>query len=101
MTAFFGGNGQVLSRTADGDGVLFEIDGGTIDYGKVAVRLRLNGADLTAYDDFGLHFDVVSAPNPMLANPFVQTGLLGTIFNEYVSGDVVQGPLRGLNPSGP
>ncbi len=87
VTALFGGNGQVVSRTADGDGVLFEIEGGTIDYGKVAVRQLLHGFDLTPYTDFGLHFDVVSAASPIVLNPFVQTA----IFKEYVGSDAVQG----------
>ncbi len=91
ITGFFGGNGQILSRTADGDGVLFEIEGGTIDYGKVAARLRLGGADLTAYSDFGLHVDVVSAPNPIELNAFIQTGITGTIFHEDVPGEFGQG----------
>lgn len=91
VTAFFGGNGQVLSRTADGGGVLFEIQGGTIDYGKVALRLLLNGADLTPYDDFGLHVDVLSAPDPVEVNPFVQTEPTGTNFVEDVPGAKVAG----------
>lgn len=86
VTALFGGNGQVLSGVADGDGVLFEIEGGTIDYGKVALRVQLFGADLTAYDDFGLHIEIVTAPNPVEVNPFVLTGSAGTIFTQDLPG---------------
>jgi hypothetical protein len=91
ITAFFGGNGQVLSRTPDGGGVLFEIEGGTIDYGKVALRLLMGGADLTGYDRFGLRFEVVSAPNPVELNPFIQTEPSGTNFVEDEPGVKVQG----------
>lgn len=90
-TTLFGGNGQVLSRVADGDGVLFEIQGGTIDFGKVALRVLLNGADLTAYSAFGLRIEIVSAPNPVEVNPFIHTGSTGTIFNQDVPGVKVQG----------
>lgn len=91
VTSFFGGNGEILSRTASGDGVLFEIAGGTIDYGKVAGRWRIGGADLTPYDAFGLHMEIVQAPAALLINPFVQTGPSGYQFFEDVSGDRVQG----------
>jgi hypothetical protein len=91
VTTLFGGNGQVLSRVADGDGVLFEIQGGTIDFGKVALRVLLNGADLTAYSEFGLRIAIVSAPNPVEVNPYIQTGSTGTIFHQDVPGVKVQG----------
>jgi hypothetical protein len=91
VTILFGGNGQVLSRTPDGNGVLFQIQGGTIDYGKVGVRVLLNGADLTGYSAFGLRIEIVSAPNPVEVNPFVQTGSNGSIFTQDVPGVKVQG----------
>jgi len=91
VTAFFGGNGSVLSRTADGAGVLYEIEGGTIDYGKVALRMYLFGLDLTGFDDFGLRVEVVSAPSPVEVNPFVQTEPSGTTFVEDVPGVKMEG----------
>jgi hypothetical protein len=93
VTTLFGGNGQVVSRVADGAGVLFEIQGGTIDYGKVALRVLLTGAerDLSGYDAFGLRIDIVSAPNPVELNPFVFTGDFGTQFYQDVPGVKVQG----------
>jgi hypothetical protein len=93
VTTLFGGNGVVLSRVADGDGVLFEIQGGTIDYGKVALRVLLSGAerDLSGYDAFGLQIEIVSAPNPVEINPFVFTGNAGTLFYQDVPGVKVQG----------
>ncbi len=106
VTALFGGNGHVVSRVADGDGVLFEIQGGTVDYGKVALRFLLSGAqrDLTGYDDFGLRIEIVSAPNPVEINPFVFTGSQGTQFYQDVPGVKVQGdsfssfvPLAGIS----
>jgi hypothetical protein len=106
VTTLFGGNGQVLSRVADGNGVLFTIQGGTIDYGKVALRLLLTGSarDLSGYDAFALHFEVVSAPNPVELNPFVFTGNAGTQFYQDVPGVKVQGdsftslvPLAGIS----
>jgi hypothetical protein len=106
VTTLFGGNGHVVSRVADGNGVLFEIQGGTVDFGKVALRFRLSGAarDLTAYDDFGIQIDVVSAPNPVEINPFVFTGSQGQIFHQDVPGVKVQGdsftsfvPLAGIS----
>lgn len=93
VTTLFGGNGEVLGRTADGEGVLFEIEGGTIDFGKVALRLRLFGVDLSAYDSFGLHVEVVAAPAPVEINPFVQTGASGTTFTQDVPGEKVQGDI--------
>jgi hypothetical protein len=106
VTTLFGGNGQVVSRVADGDGVLFTIQGGTIDFGKVALRVLLSGAarDLSGYEAFGLRFDVVSAPNPVELNPFVFTGTSGTQFYQDVPGVKVQGdsftsfvPLAGIS----
>jgi len=105
ITPLFGGNGYVVSRVADGPGVLFEIEGGTIDYGKVALRFLLSGTarDLSGYDDFGLTFEIVSAPNPVEVNPFVTTGSSGTHFYQDVPGPKVQGevftsyvPLAGI-----
>lgn len=105
VTTLFGGNGNVVNRVADGDGVLFTIQGGTIDFGKVALRVLLAGAarDLSGYDAFGLRFDVVSAPNPVELNPFVFTGTSGTQFYQDVPGVKVQGdsftsfvPLAGI-----
>jgi hypothetical protein len=107
VTSLFGGNGEVLSQTLDGDGVLFEIQGGTIDYGKVALRLRLFGADLSAYSSFGLHVEIVSAPNPVEVNPYVQTGPTGSVFTQDVPGVKTQGdafdtlvPLDGVQQLG-
>lgn len=106
ITPLFGGNGFVVSRVADGPGVLFEIEGGTIDYGKVALRFLLSGSarDLSGYDDFGLTFEIVSAPNPVEVNPFVTTGSTGTHFYQDVPGVKVQGdvftsyvPLAGIS----
>jgi len=106
VTALFGGNGHVVSRVADGDGVLFEIQGGTIDYGKVALRFLLTGAqrDLTGYDEFGLRIEIVAAPSPVEINPFVFTGSQGTQFYQDVPGVKVQGdsftsfvPLAGIS----
>lgn len=104
VTVEYGGNGQVLSRVADGDGVLFEIEGGTVDFGKVALRVPLNGADLTAYSAFALHIEIVSAPNPVEVNPYIVTGSSGSIFNQDVPGVKVQGdafdsvvPLAGVS----
>jgi hypothetical protein len=106
VTTLFGGNGHVVSRVADGDGVLFTIQGGTIDFGKVALRVLLSEAarDLSGYDAFGLRFDVVSAPNPVELNPFVFTGTSGTQFYQDVPGVKVQGdsftsfvPLAGIS----
>ena len=105
VTTQFGGNGHVVSRAADGDGVLFTIQGGTTDFGKVALRFRLAGSarDLTAYDQFGLRIEIVSAPNPVEINPFVLTGNGGTQFYQDVPGVKVQGdgftsfvPLAGI-----
>jgi hypothetical protein len=90
-TTQFGGNGQILSRAADGAGVLYTIQGGTIDFGKVAARVRLGGADLTGYTSFGLLIDVVSAPNPVEINPFIQTGTTGGLFAQDVPGVKLQG----------
>ena len=92
-TTLFGGNGQVLSRVADGSGVLFEIQGGTIDFGKVALRSGLFGADLTAYSEFGLRIEVVSAPNPVEVNPFILTGSAGTIFTQDAPGVKSEGDI--------
>lgn len=106
VTRLFGGNGHVVSRVADGDGVLFEIQGGTVDFGKVALRVLLSGAerDLTGYDEFGLRIEIVSAPNPVEINPFVFTGSQGTQFYQDVPGVKVQGdsftsfvPLAGIS----
>ena len=106
VTTLFGGNGHVVSRVADGDGVLFEIQGGTIDFGKVALRVLLSGAerDLSGYDQFGLRIEIVSAPNPVEINPFVFTGSQGTQFYQDVPGVKVQGdsftsfvPLAGIS----
>jgi hypothetical protein len=106
VTTLFGGNGHVVSRAADGDGVLFTIEGGTTDFGKVALRVLLSGAarDLTPYDAFALHFEVVSAPNPVELNPFVFTGASGTQFYQDVPGVKTQGasftsfvPLAGIS----
>jgi hypothetical protein len=91
VTTLFGGNGHVVSRVPDGDGVLFEIEGGTIDFGKVALRVPLFGADLTAFTEFGLRIEIVSAPNPVEVNPFIFTGTNGTIFNQDVPGVKVEG----------
>ena len=106
VTALFGGNGHVVSRVADGDGVLFEIQGGTVDYGKVALRVLLSAteSDLTGYDAFGLRIEIVAAPNPVEINPFVFTGSQGTQFYQDVPGVKVQGdsftsfvPLAGIS----
>jgi hypothetical protein len=106
VTTLFGGNGYVVSRVADGPGVLFDIQGGTIDYGKVALRFLLSGSarDLSGYDDFGLQFEIVSAPNPVELNPFVTTGADGIHFYQDVPGVKVQGdvftshvPLAGIS----
>ena len=91
VTSLFGGNGQILSRVADGAGVLYTIQGGTIDFGKVAARSRQGGADLTGYDLFGLQIDIVSAPNPVEINPFIQTGPSGGTFTQDIPGVKVQG----------
>jgi hypothetical protein len=88
-TTIFGGNGEIVSRTADAGGVLFEIETSTIDFGKVALRLLLNGADLSAYDAYGLHFDLVSVPNPIVVTSYVQRN--GASFAEAVSGDQEEG----------
>lgn len=105
ITPLFGGNGAVVSRVADGSGVLFEIQGGTIDYGKVALRFLLSGSarDLSGYDAFGLQFEIVSAPNPVEVNPFVTTGSNGGHFYQDVPGVKTQGavftsyvPLAGI-----
>ena len=106
VTTLFGGNGHVVSRVADGDGVLFEIQGGTVDFGKVALRVLLTGTDidLSGYDEFGLRIEIVSAPNPVEINPFVFTGSQGTQFYQDVPGVKVQGdsftsfvPLAGIS----
>jgi hypothetical protein len=91
ITPLFGGNGSVIGRVADGDGVLFEIEGGTIDYGKVAVRLVLYPADLGAFESFGLRIEIVSAPAPVEINPFLQTGPTGGNFAQAVPGAKQQG----------
>ncbi|HXK23125.1 MAG TPA: hypothetical protein VMS55_10665 [Myxococcota bacterium] len=91
VTTLFGGNGQILSRVADGGGVLYTIQGGTIDFGKVSARTQLGGADLSGYDLFGLQIDIVSAPNPVEIIPFIQTGAMGGIFTQDVPGVKVQG----------
>lgn len=91
ITSFFGGNGRITDRTLDRDGVLFEIEGGTIDYGKVAARARFGRVDFTPYDAFGLHVEVVAAPNPVEVKPFAQTESLGLTFVEDSPGEKVQG----------
>jgi hypothetical protein len=91
VTTEFGGNGQILSRVADGTGVLYTIQGGTIDFGKVAARVGFGGADLTGQARFGLQIDIVSAPNPVEINPFIQTGPTGAIFAQDVPGAKQQG----------
>lgn len=91
VTSLFGGNGEIQSRSVDGAGVLFEIAGGTIDYGKVAARFRFGQVDLTPYDAFGLHLEIVTAPAPVEINPFVQTGSVGDNFFEDVPGPKVEG----------
>lgn len=91
VTTQFGGNGQILSRVADGAGVLYTIQGGTIDFGKVSAQVRLGGADLSGYDRFGLQIDIVSAPNPVEINPFILTGSVGGLFAQDVPGVKVQG----------
>jgi len=90
VTVLFGGNGSVLSRTPDGSGVLFEIAGGTIDFGKVALRI-LGGGNVSGYDAYGVHVDIVLAPNPVEINPFIQTGPTGSTFVQDVPGVKVQG----------
>jgi len=90
VTVQFGGNGSILSATADGDGVLFEIAGGTIDFGKVAARVR-GPRDLSAFDGYALHIDVVLAPNPVEVNPFILTGSNGQLFVQDVPGVKQQG----------
>jgi hypothetical protein len=66
----------------------------------------LSGAarDLSLYDAFGLHFEVVAAPNPVELNPFVFTGTSGTQFYQDVPGVKGQGasftsyvPLAGIS----
>ena len=59
--------------------------------------------DLTPYDAFGLHFEIVSATLPVAINPFVQTGSSGLNFYESVN-DTSEGeafdatvPLAGLS----
>jgi hypothetical protein len=93
VTTEFGGNGHVVSRVAEDVGVLFEIEGGTIDFGKVALRVLTNGADLTRFSEFGLRIEVVSAPNPVEVNPFILTGSIGSIFHEDEPGVKMEGEL--------
>jgi hypothetical protein len=88
-TTDFGGNGGIVSRSADGDGVLFELEQSTIDFGKVAARLFANHADLNAYDGFGFHFDIVLAPDPIVSTAYIQR--YGAVFQEAVSPDQMQG----------
>ncbi|HKJ23981.1 MAG TPA: hypothetical protein VKB65_04110 [Myxococcota bacterium] len=88
-TTDFGGNGGIVSRTVDGDGVLFELQGSTIDFGKVAARIFLSLADLNAYDAFGFHFDIVLAENPIVTTAYIQRQ--GKSFQEAVSADHAQG----------
>lgn len=88
-TIDFGGNGGIVDRTADGDGVLFELEGSTIDFGKVAARLYTGLADLNAYDGFGFHFDIVLASDPIVSTAYIQRS--GAAFQEAVSPDQMQG----------
>ena len=90
VTILFGGNGSVLSRTPDGSGVLYEIAGGTTDFGKVALRIS-GGGDLSGFDAYGVHIDIVLAPSPVEINPFIQTGPTGSTFVQDVPGVKIQG----------
>ncbi len=90
VTTLFGGNGSIVSRTPDGSGVLYQIAGGTTDFGKVAARVR-GPFDFSPYDAYALHIDIVLAPNPVEINPFIQTGPLGLLFVQSVPGVKQQG----------
>jgi hypothetical protein len=90
ITELFGGNGSILSATADGDGVVFEIAGGTVDFGKVAARV-LGPRDLSGFDGYALQVEIVLAPYPVEVNPFIQTGSSGQLFVQDIPGVKQQG----------
>jgi hypothetical protein len=90
ITSEFGGNGQVLSRSLDGAGVRYEIQGGTIDFGKVALRIE-GQQDLSDFNAYGLHIEILTAANSVEINPYIQTGDQGQDFFEDEPGVKSQG----------
>lgn len=102
VTLEFGGNGMVLDRQLSGQGVVFEIENGTTDFGKVSLQIR-QSIDLSAFDSYSLYVEVLSAEAAVEVNPFVRTGNTGLGFFEVKPGSKVEGdsflasvPLAGL-----
>ena len=92
VTVAFGGNGEVLSRSLQGEGVLYELQSGTTDFGKVSLEI-LDPSDLSTFEAYGLSIEFLSASEAVEINPFVRTGPTGLNFFEKKPGVKEEGDL--------